>query len=139
MAETTMLRWTLEEIIEAVCAEIEPPTVGKMRLKPVRLYAFITLALGKPEGRAPPIQEDFLLRLIKRVHSAVERGLDPIDSYHVPLPDEVPPHQLSPAYERDARMMNIIDDYLRHGVDVENAIMHGFFGEERVRETARSK
>ena len=54
MAETTMLRWTLEEIIEAVCAEIEPPTVGKMRLKPVRLYAFITLALGKRKRSEPP-------------------------------------------------------------------------------------
>jgi len=135
MAETTMLRWSLEEIVDAVRAEIDPPTEGKVSIKPVRLYAFVKLALGKPEGRAPPIQEDLLLRLIRRVQHAIERGLDPIDSYQVPLPDEVPQRQLSPAYQRDASMMNIIDDHLRSGTDLETAIMHGFFGEERERET----
>jgi hypothetical protein len=137
MAEPTTLRWTLEEIIDAVRAEIDPPTQGKMSLKPVRLYAFARLALGKPQGRAAPIEEDFLLRLIFRVQSAIEKGLDPIDAYKMPLPHEAPlghGNQLSPAYQRDAAMMNIIDDHLRGGTDLSAAIMYGVFGEERTHE-----
>ena len=135
MAEPTILRWTLEEIIDAVRAEIDPPIHGKASLKPVRLCAFANLALGNPEGRASPIEEDLLFRLIWRVQHAIEKGLDPIESYQAPLPHEAPQHRQSPAYQRDAKMMNIIDDYLRSGADVATAIMHGFFGEERVRGT----
>jgi hypothetical protein len=46
MAEPEMLRWTLEEIIGAVGAEIDPPTPAKIGLKPVRLYAFVKLSLA---------------------------------------------------------------------------------------------
>jgi len=118
-------------------AEIDPPIQGKVSLKPVRLRAFTNLALGKPEGRASQIEEDLLLRLIWRVQHAIEKGLDPIESYQVPLLHEAPQHRRSPAYQRDAKMMNIIDDYLRSGADVATAIMHGFFGEERARGTSR--
>src|SRR5579863_3803685 len=132
-----MLRWSLEEIIDAVHAEIDPPSGGTVSLKPVRLYAFTKLALGKPEGRAPPVQEDFLLRLIRRVQYAIEKGLDPIESYQVALPDEVPRHRLSSAYERDASMFNVIDDHLRNGADLATAVMYGFFGEERENRTPK--
>jgi hypothetical protein len=112
------LPWPKSEIIEAVRAEIEPETPGMMSKKPVALYAFARLALGKPEGRASPHAEHELLKRMILVCCAITRGHDPETAFDIPLPDEAP----LTYKEHDAQMLEIIDTKLRKGAEVTPAL-----------------
>ena len=104
------LPWTKSQIIEAVRAEM--PT----EIPP--LYAFVRLALGKPEGRASPHAEHQLLHRINLVYCAITGGHDPEIAFDTPLPDELP----LTYKEHDARILEIIDAKLRKGAEVTPAL-----------------
>jgi hypothetical protein len=65
--------WNKDEVIAAVKTEIGPATPGYMNIKPVALYAFARLALGKPAGRASPVA-DCVIRPIAGIDSDATRA-----------------------------------------------------------------
>ena len=85
-----MPSWTKHEVIDAVVAEYRPSDLDDTDTwaVPVCLRAFMRLALGKPEGRAPPHVEHELWRRLCRVHRALHDGRDPSAAYDVPLGDD---------------------------------------------------
>jgi hypothetical protein len=76
MTKPTMTMPTKREVIAAVQAEIDPPIPGR-----VELFAFCSLALGKPAGRLSPADEDMLFQFVSVVWNAIKRGDDPGTAY----------------------------------------------------------
>jgi hypothetical protein len=65
--------WPRDRIVDVVREEMSTPD-PRGRMKMVEFICFARLALGKPEGRASPADEDRLFRFVLRAMTAIERA-----------------------------------------------------------------
>jgi hypothetical protein len=85
--------WTKREVIDAVLGVgYEPFDLDAPQTWPYfrMVRAFVTVALGRPEGRASPAVEHELWQRIGRVYTALKEGRDPNAAYEMPLDNEKP-------------------------------------------------
>jgi hypothetical protein len=110
--------WTKQEIIDTVKTRYRPVDSNDFTTHGYAAIfaAFGVLALGRPEGRAAPHQEDALFRRVARIWAAMRDGRDPEVAYDVPVFGEeplTPEVQLSRPYRDVQQLLNKLEGELR--------------------------